>query len=251
MEKEEVLRVEDLYKAFGSNEVLKGISFTLKQHETKVVIGSSGTGKSTLLTCINQLTPPDKGRIYLKGDEITSTGKNINTLRQKMGFVFQQFNLFNHLTTLGNVMIGLTEVLGMSKKEAREKALQEIERVGLAEQVSSYPSQMSGGQQQRVGIARALAMDPWLIMFDEPTSALDPELMGEVLDIMIKLAKEGMTLLVVTHEMGFAKAVADEIIFLDQGKILEEGPPDKLMTNPEYERTRIFLQKIEQLYGEE
>jgi len=251
MEGKEVLRVENLHKSFGNNKVLRGISFDLKQGETKVIIGPSGTGKSTLLTCINHLTPPDEGQIWLKENEITSRGKDINKLRQKMGFVFQQFNLFKHLTALGNVMVGLTEVRGMNKKEAREKAFTELERVGLANQANSYPAELSGGQQQRVGIARALVMDPWLIMFDEPTSALDPELLNEVLNIMIKLAREGMTLLVVTHEMGFAKAVADNIIFLEHGEIVEEGPPEKLMGNPEKQRTREFLQRITKLYEED
>lgn len=250
-ERKEILRVEDLHKSYGTNKVLQGISLNIKQGQTKVIIGPSGTGKSTLLTCVNYLNPPDKGRIWLEGEEIIYSEREINKIRQKMGFVFQQFNLFNHLTALGNVMVGLTEVLKKKKKEAREKAMYELERVGMADCAEQYPAELSGGQQQRVGIARALAMDPLLIMFDEPTSALDPELMGEVLDNMTKLALEGMTLLVVTHEMGFARAVADDIIFMENGRIVEEGPPEKLIMNPEKKRTIEFLQKITQLYGED
>ncbi len=250
-ERKEILRVEDLHKSYGTNKVLQGISLNIKQGQTKVIIGPSGTGKSTLLTCVNYLNPPDKGRIWLEGEEIIYSEREINKIRQKKGFVFQQFNLFNHLTALGNVMVGLTEVLKKKKKEAREKAMYELERVGMADCAEQYPAELSGGQQQRVGIARALAMDPLLIMFDEPTSALDPELMGEVLDNMTKLALEGMTLLVVTHEMGFARAVADDIIFMENGRIVEEGPPEKLIMNPEKKRTIEFLQKITQLYGED
>jgi len=246
---EVILRVEGLHKAYGAEEVLKGISLEVRRGETKVIIGPSGTGKSTLLRCINQLTPPDGGRVWLDGIEITAPKVNINKIRQSIGFVFQDFNLFNHLTALDNVRIGLTKVKGMGKEEATEKALEELRRVGLEDKADAYPAELSGGQQQRVSIARALAMDPKLILFDEPTSALDPELIGEVLEVMIDLAKSGMTMLVVTHEMGFARSVADEIIFMEGGVILEQGPPAQLFSSPKHKRTREFLHKITELYG--
>jgi len=244
-----ILRVEDLHKAYGTEEVLKGISLEVRRGETKVIIGPSGTGKSTLLRCINRLTPPDRGRVWLEGVEITNPRVNINKIRQSIGFVFQDFNLFNHLTALDNVRIGLTKVKGMGKEEATEKALEELRRVGLEDKADAYPAELSGGQQQRVSIARALAMDPKLILFDEPTSALDPELIGEVLEVMIDLARSGMTMLVVTHEMGFARSVADEIIFMEGGVILEQGSPAQLFSNPKHRRTKEFLHKITELYG--
>lgn len=243
-----ILKIEDLHKSFGDNHVLKGVSFELKKGETKVIIGPSGTGKSTLLTCVNRLTPQDKGHIWLDGEEIVPT--NINQIRQEIGFVFQDFGLFNHLTALGNVMVGLTKVKKMNKEEARSLAMEELERVGLEDFAGSYPAQLSGGQKQRVGIARALAMQPKLILFDEPTSALDPELIGEVLTVMKDLAESGMTMLVVTHEMGFAKSVSDEIIFMEKGNIVEQGSPEQLFHHPEVERTREFLWKLTELYGE-
>lgn len=249
MTKEIILKVEDVHKRFGENHVLKGISFTISQGETKVIIGPSGTGKSTLLTCINMLTPPDSGRIWLEDKEITSS-REINKLRQQIGFVFQDFCLFDHLTALNNVAIGLIKVKGMEKNQAREIAMKELERVGLKDRANSFPAQLSGGQKQRVGIARALAMQPKLILFDEPTSALDPELIGEVLTVMKDLAQSGMTMLVVTHEMGFAKSVSDEIIFMEKGKIVEQGPPNQLFNNPREGRTRQFLWKLTELYGE-
>ncbi|MEC9489204.1 MAG: amino acid ABC transporter ATP-binding protein [Halanaerobium sp.] len=249
MSKKEILRINNLHKHFGDNHVLKGISFTVSQGETKVIIGPSGTGKSTLLTCINMLTPPDEGEVWLEDEEVTSSN-NINKLRQQIGFVFQDFSLFNHLTALNNVAIGLIRVQGLEKKKAREIAMEELERVGLREQAGSFPAQLSGGQKQRVGIARALAMQPKLILFDEPTSALDPELIGEVLTVMKDLAKSGMTMLVVTHEMGFAKSVSDEIIFMEDGYIVEQGPPEQLFNNPKVERTGQFLWKLTELYGE-
>lgn len=206
-----LLRVEDVHKRYGKEEVLKGVSFRLSKGETKVIIGPSGTGKSTLLRCINRLTEPDRGRIWLNGVEVTGHRVNLNRIRAQIGFVFQDFNLFTHLTALDNVRLGPMRVLGLKKEEATKLALEELARVGLADKAGSYPAQLSGGQQQRVSIARALAMNPKLILFDEPTSALDPELIGEVLEVMIQLAKEGMTMIVVTHEMGFARSVADSI----------------------------------------
>jgi len=244
-----LLRVEDIHKTYGDLEVLKGVSFTVQKGETKVIIGPSGTGKSTLLRCINRLTPPDKGRVWLEGVEVTHTKSRINKLRAQIGFVFQDFNLFSHLTALDNVRIGLVKVKGLKKDIATKLAMRELERVGLRDKANAYPAQLSGGQQQRVSIARALAMDPKLILFDEPTSALDPELIGEVLTVMISLAKEGMTMVVVPHEMGFARAVADEIIFMEHGVIVEQGPPQQLFVSPKHPRTKEFLQKITELYG--
>ena len=245
-----LLRVEDIHKRYGKEQVLAGVSFEMKKGETKVIIGPSGTGKSTLLRCINRLTPADKGRVWLEDEEITHTRTNINKIRAQIGFVFQSFNLFAHLTALGNVRIGPMKVQGMTKKEATALAMEELARVGLSDKVDTYPAELSGGQQQRVSIARALAMFPKLILFDEPTSALDPELIGEVLEVMVSLAKEGMTMLVVTHEMGFARAVADEIIFMENGVIVEQGSPKQMFTNAVHRRTGEFLNKISELYGE-
>jgi len=248
-DKDIVLRVEDIHKRYGKEEILNGISFEIKKGETKVIIGPSGSGKSTLLRCINQLTIPDKGRIWLGGEEVTHHKKDINQFRQKMGMVFQDFNLFDHLTALKNVEIGLIRVKKMDKKEAREKAMEELKQVGLERQADLYPAQLSGGQKQRVSIARALAMDPKVMLFDEPTSALDPELIGEVLEVIKKLAISGMTMVVVTHEMGFARSVANEVIFIEGGKIIDQGTPYKIFTNPDHERTKQFLHKITELYG--
>jgi polar amino acid transport system ATP-binding protein len=245
-----VLRIEDLHKTYGDNHVLRGVSLTLRRGETKVIIGPSGTGKSTLLRCINQLTIPDSGHVWLGNTEITSRHENINHARAQIGFVFQGFNLFTHLTALANVRLGPMRVKRMRKEQAARLAMEELERVGLGDKANAYPAELSGGQQQRVSIARALAMSPQLILFDEPTSALDPELIGEVLEVMISLAKEGMTMIVVSHEMGFARAVADEIVFMESGGILEQGPPAQLFTNPREQRTRAFLRKITELYGE-
>jgi polar amino acid transport system ATP-binding protein len=236
-----ILRIEDIHKKYGNNEVLKGVSLDVKKGETIVFIGSSGTGKSTLLRCINQLTPPEKGRVFLNGDEVTNSGKRINNFRQKIGMVFQNFYLFDHLTAIRNVEIALIKVRGMKPDEAREKAMNELRQVGMEDWADHYPAELSGGQAQRVSIARALAMDPDVILFDEPTSALDPELTREVLEVMKKLAKEGMTMLVVTHEMGFAQSVANRIIFMEEGKILEEGSPEEIMNNPKSERTKSFI----------
>jgi len=245
-----LLRVEDLHKRYDKEEVLKGVSFEMSKGETKVVIGPSGTGKSTLLRCINRLTPPDKGRVWLEDEEITHSRTNINKIRAQIGFVFQSFNLFSHLTALDNVRIAPMRVKGMKKAEATRLARDELKRVGLAEKADAYPAELSGGQQQRVSIARALAMFPKLMLFDEPTSALDPELIGEVLQVMVSLAKDGMTMLVVSHEMGFARSVADAIIFMEQGVIVEHGPPSQLFANPQHRRTGEFLHKITELYGE-
>lgn len=246
-----LLRVEDLHKRYGREEVLAGVSFTLDYGETKVIVGPSGTGKSTLLRCINRLTEPDRGKIWLEDVEITSPRVNINRIRAQIGFVFQDFNLFTHLTALDNVRLGLMRVKGLSKKEATERAMRELSRVGLADKANAYPAELSGGQQQRVSIARALALDPKLILFDEPTSALDPELIGEVLAVMEDLAKAGMTMVVVTHEMGFARSVADEIIFMEKGVIVEQGPPEQIFKNPKHPRTAEFLRRITDLYGGE
>lgn len=249
--KELILQIKNIHKSFGGKEVLKGISFDVYKGETKVIIGPSGMGKSTLLRCINQLTFPDQGTIWLRDQEVTHHNlREINLFRQKIGMVFQDFNLFDHLDAVRNVEIALIKVKGMKKEEAREKAMYELKKVGLGKQALLYPAQLSGGQKQRVSIARALAMDPEVMLFDEPTSALDPELIGEVLGVMQKLAREGMTMVVITHEMGFARSVADEIIFLEKGRLLESGPPEILFYQPKYERTRRFLFKLTELYGD-
>jgi polar amino acid transport system ATP-binding protein len=239
-----IVRIENVHKSFGSVEVLKGISFAVQPQEVVVLIGPSGTGKSTLLQCINLLTRPTQGKIWLEDQEITAPGADADKVRQRIGMVFQEFNLFNHLTALGNVMVGLTKVQGLKPAEARKKALWELERVGLSAHADKYPAQLSGGQKQRVGIARALGMDPHVMLFDEPTSALDPELTGEVLAVMQKLAREGMTMIVVSHEMGFAREVAKRIIFMEDGDIVEQGPPQQLFTQPQQERTRRFLRRL-------
>jgi len=239
-----ILKVENLHKSYGKTEVIKGVSFEVKKGETKVIIGPSGTGKSTLLRCINQLDSPDKGQVWLEDVEITKAHIDINQVRASIGFVFQSFNLFTHLTALDNVRIGPMRVKVMKEEEATKIAVKEFKRVGLGDKMYHYPAQLSGGQQQRVSIARALAMSPKLILFDEPTSALDPELIGEVLEVMINLAKEGTTMIVVTHEMGFARSVANDIIFMDNGIILEEGPPGEIFKNPKHKRTAKFFSKI-------
>lgn len=244
-----ILRVEDIHKKYGKLEVLKGISFQVNRGETTVIIGPSGTGKSTLLTCVNQLTPPDKGRIWLGNKEITHPDIDINLIRSSIGMVFQHFNLFTHLTVLDNVRLGLLVVKNVEKKDATEISMEKLNRVGLVDKISAYPAELSGGQQQRVSIARALAMDPKLILFDEPTSALDPELIGEVLNVMTKLAENGMTMVVVSHEMGFARAVANDIIFMEKGIIVEEEKPDIMFQYSKNPRTQEFLHKITELYG--
>ena len=248
---ESVIRIEKLGKAYGDSKVLKDISLEVQEGETIVIIGPSGTGKSTLLRCINLLTRSDSGQIWFDGQEITARDTDEDEVRRHIGMVFQDFLLFNHLTALGNVMIGLTKVLGMPAAKAREKAMQELEYVGLVDHAGHYPGQLSGGQKQRVAIARALAMDPRVMLFDEPTSALDPELIGEVLETMTMLAREGMTMLCVTHEMGFAGSVADRIVFMEHGVIVEQGPPREIIYNAKTARTKEFLWKITELYGQQ
>ncbi|WP_178917658.1 amino acid ABC transporter ATP-binding protein [Natronomonas gomsonensis] len=241
-----LLRVENVDKSYGDEEVLHDVSFEMDRQDVEVIVGPSGSGKSTMLRCVNRLTEIDDGAIFLDGEEIH--GIDENDLRRRVGMVFQDFNLFAHRTARGNVTLGLTEVLGLSKEEARAKADDYLGRVGLAEQADSYPAELSGGQKQRVGIARALAMDPELILFDEPTSALDPELIGEVLEVMRDLAEGGMTMLCVTHEMGFARSAASTLTFLDEGRIVERGPPEQLFDTPEHDRTRQFLSELTDLH---
>jgi ABC-type polar amino acid transport system ATPase subunit len=242
-----VVRVEDVRKSFGDNVVLDGIDLTVNAGEALVVIGPSGSGKSTLLRCVNLLEPIDSGRIFFEGEEITRKGVKIPAVRQRIGIVFQQFNLFPHLRTMDNLTLAARRVGGMPRKEAEQRAHELLERVGLAEKARSYPHQLSGGQQQRVAIARALMMRPHMMLFDEVTSALDPELVGEVLVVMRDLAREGMTMLVVTHEMQFAREVGDQLIFMDDGKIVEQGKPADILDRPQAERTKRFLRRTLQL----
>ncbi len=246
----EIVRIENLHKSFGPLEVLKGIDLTVEAGETVVLLGSSGSGKSTLLRCVNFMETPSDGRVSLHG-ELVGTEKNggmqyrereLCQLRTRIGMVFQHFNLFPHMTVLGNVMEGQVTVLGRSKAEAEDKARKQLERVGLADKAEQYPARLSGGQKQRVAIARALAMDPDVMLFDEVTSALDPELVGEVLKTMRQLAEEGMTMLVVTHELGFAYHVANRVLFLHEGTILEQGEPQQVLKQPETTRMREFLE---------
>ncbi|TFG22576.1 MAG: amino acid ABC transporter ATP-binding protein, partial [Promethearchaeota archaeon] len=227
-----LLKVKDIWKSYDDLEVLKGVSFELKKQEVKVIFGPSGSGKSTLLRCINLLDPPQRGEIFLSGINLMDPDIDINQERSKIGMVFQHFNLFTHLKAIDNISIALRRVKKMSKNEANQKAYDALKRVKLEDWANHYPAQLSGGQQQRIGIARALAMDPELILFDEPTSALDPELIGEVLQVMLDLAKSGTTMVVVTHELGFARAVASEMIFLGDGIILERGTPNHFFTSP-------------------
>ena len=242
--KQPLLRVAQLRKSFGSSEVLRGIDLEVDQGETVVVIGPSGSGKSTFLRCINRLVDPDGGQIMVADTDMTSPRTNLSKARRNIGFVSQHFNLYPHLTAAENITLGPRIVLKTSEAQAKQKALELLARVGLSDKVSSYPRQLSGGQQQRVAIARALAMDPKLMLFDEPTSALDPELTTEVLDVMKELADEGMTMVVVSHEMHFAARVADRIVMLDNGRVIEEGPPREFFTNPVNERTRRFLSQL-------
>jgi polar amino acid transport system ATP-binding protein len=238
-----LLELDDVSKSFGDEQVLRDVSFGMDPADVEVIIGPSGSGKSTLLRCVNRLTDIDSGAISLDGEPVHAM--DVDVLRRRVGMVFQDFNLFAHRTARGNVTLGLRKVRGMSTEEARSVAAEHLDRVGLADQVESYPAELSGGQKQRVGIARALAMEPELLLFDEPTSALDPELIGEVLEVMRDLADEGMTMLVVTHEMSFARSVADTVTFLDGGRIAERGPPEQLFERSENERTREFLGQLE------
>ena len=242
--KEVLIEVKNLKKSFGSLEVLKGIDLQVEKGEVVAVIGPSGSGKSTFLRCINRLDEPDSGEIIFEGSDICGKDADINSVRQKIGMVFQQFNLFNHLSILENITIGPTMVKGEDEKSAQEKALKLLKRVGLEDKAGEYPSRLSGGQKQRIAIVRALAMDPDVMLFDEPTSALDPEMVGEVLEVMKDLADDGMTMLIVTHEMGFAQKVANRVIFMDGGYIQEEGTPDKVFGSPENPRTQDFLSKV-------
>jgi ABC-type polar amino acid transport system ATPase subunit len=236
--------LERVTKSFGNNVVLSDIDLRISSGEAIVVAGPSGSGKSTMLRCINALETVDSGEITFDGRSVTKAGKNIYGIRGDIGMVFQQFNLFPHKTVVENITLGPTEVKDVPEDKAKERAMQLLERVGIPEKAEAYPADLSGGQQQRVAIARALAMDPKLMLFDEPTSALDPEMIREVLDVMRDLAKGGMTMIVVTHEMGFAREVCDRIIFIDEGKIVEEGPPNEFFTNPRSDRARDFIDKI-------
>jgi polar amino acid transport system ATP-binding protein len=241
---EPALRIENVHKAFGKNEVLRGIDLDVAEHGVVCLIGSSGSGKSTLLRCVNVLEPIDQGRILVGGLDITEPGVNVNEVRKGIGIVFQAFNLFPHMTVLANVTLGPRKALGLSRAQAEAEALELLDRFGLAGRKDDYPDRLSGGQQQRVAILRALAMKPKLMLLDEVTSALDPELVGEVLQLIQELAEGGMTMLVATHEMGFARDIAHRVCFLDAGSILEEGPPDRIFTEPREPRTQQFLARI-------
>ena len=241
---ETLIKVEGLEKAFGEVEVLKGIDIEIKKGEVVVIIGPSGCGKSTFLRTLNLLEDPTGGHVYFEGTDITDPKTNVNLHRQKIGMVFQQFNLFPHMTVLKNMTIAPMKLLKLSKEEAEKRALELLDRVGLKDRADSYPSQLSGGQKQRVAIVRALCMQPDVMLFDEPTSALDPEMVGEVLEVMKSLANEGMTMAVVTHEMGFAREVADRVLFIDQGIIMEQGAPEEIFSNPKSPRLKDFLSKV-------
>jgi len=239
-----VIYVKDLHKSFGKNDVLKGIDEHISKGEVVVVIGPSGSGKSTFLRCLNLLETPTSGTITFEGKDITSKETNIDEMREKMGMVFQQFNLFPHKTVCQNICLAPIKVKKLSNDEAKKRAMTLLEKVGLVDKVDAYPASLSGGQKQRIAIARALAMQPDVMLFDEPTSALDPEMVGEVLSVMKNLAKEGMTMVVVTHEMGFAREVGDRILFMDGGKIVESGTPEEVFKNPKNPRTIDFLSKV-------
>ena len=238
------LHIEGLHKSFGALEVLRGIDLEVAEHEVVCLIGSSGSGKSTLLRCINLLEPIDAGRIVVEGDEITAKGVDVNRIRRRIGIVFQAFNLFPHMSVLSNVTLGPRKVLGLGRAEAEARATELLERFGLGPKRNDYPDRLSGGQQQRVAIVRALAMQPDLLLLDEVTSALDPELVAEVLNVIHELAAGGMTMVIATHEMGFARDIASRVCFLDAGQILEEGPPAAMFSAPREERTRQFLQRV-------
>lgn len=241
---EDIIVVKDLHKHFGAVRALNGVSLSVERGKVIVIIGPSGSGKSTLLRCVNHLETPSSGEVWIDGELLTANQKHLNKIRAEIGLVFQLFNLFPHLSALENVTLAQQVVRERSKEEAIEVAQKQLHRVGIPEKADSFPGQLSGGQQQRVAIARALAMDPKIMLFDEPTSALDPEMIKEVLDVMLDLAQEGMTMLVVSHEMGFTRAAADEIIFMDEGLIVEHTTPHDLFNNPQEERTKLFLSQI-------
>jgi polar amino acid transport system ATP-binding protein len=246
-----ILRIENLSKRYGKKDVLKGASLTVNKGDLKILIGPSGAGKSTLLQCINFLVKPDEGCVWLEDAEVDYTHKgDLCAYRQKVGMIFQDFNLFDHLNALENVRIGLVRVKGIGKREAGERAVRELERVGLKDHLQKYPAQLSGGQKQRVSIARALAMDPKVMLLDEPTSALDPELIAEVHSVIRDLGANGMTMIMATHQIGFASSLASEIVFMEDGRIIEKGTPDKIFGHAENARTREFCSKITELYGE-
>ena len=240
----DIIVCEDVKKWFGDFQALRGVTTNVGEQEVVVIIGPSGSGKSTFIRCINRLEVHQEGRIIVDGIELTADVRNIEKIRSEVGMVFQQFNLFPHLTVLQNITLAQTWVRKRTRAEAEEKAYSLLERVGISEQAAKFPGQLSGGQQQRVALARSLAMDPKIMLFDEPTSALDPEMIKEVLDAMKELAQSGMTMLVVTHEMGFAREVADRVIFFDQGQIVEEGTPEHFFTDPQHDRTKLFLSQI-------
>jgi len=240
----QILTISGLRKSFGAAEVLKGLNLTVSERELVFIVGPSGSGKSTLLRCINRLEEPSGGRIVFDGVEVTARGTDLNALRRSMGMVFQSFNLYPHMTALANVTLALRKVLGKDREEADAIGRRALDEVGLADKAASYPAELSGGQQQRVAIARALALGPKIVLFDEPTSALDPELVGSVLAVMRKLKAGGMTMLVVSHELRFARDAADRVIFMDQGRIVEEGPPDVVLSAPREARTRSFVAEL-------
>jgi ABC-type polar amino acid transport system ATPase subunit len=239
-----ILQVIGLHKSFGSLEVLKGIDLSVTKGELVFIIGPSGSGKSTLLRCCNRLEEPTRGSVIVDGSDITRHDVDVNRIRQKIGMVFQSFNLYPHMNALGNVTLALRKVQGMPRPDADAKGMAALTRVGLADKAKAWPNELSGGQQQRVAIARALALEPLIVMFDEPTSALDPELVGSVLNVMRELRESGMTMVVVSHEMAFARAAADRVVFMDGGAILEQGPPEKLFSNPEHARVGEFVAQI-------
>jgi len=238
------IQILELHKSFGDLEVLRGIDFQVNAGEVVCVIGPSGSGKSTLLRCVNLLEIPTSGKVLVEGIDLTDPETDVDAVRARIGMVFQQFNLFPHLTVSRNLTIAQRQVLNRSEDEANETAHRVLERVGMLDKVDEYPINLSGGQMQRVAIARSLSMDPDMMLFDEPTSALDPELVGEVLDVMRKLAEDGMTMMVVTHEMGFARQVGDRVVFMDEGVVVEDGPPDEVLLNPQHERTKKFLEAV-------
>ncbi|MBP3618767.1 MAG: amino acid ABC transporter ATP-binding protein [Lachnospiraceae bacterium] len=239
-----MIKVNNLHKSFGKLDVLKGINEHIKPGEVVVVIGPSGSGKSTFLRCLNLLEKPNKGEIYVDDELINAPKVDVNKVRQKMGMVFQHFNLFPHLTVMENITLAPVKLKKMTKEEAQKKGEELLKIVGLSDKADSYPVQLSGGQKQRIAIARSLAMEPEIMLFDEPTSALDPEMVGEVLDVMKNLAKSGMTMVVVTHEMGFAREVATRVVFMDEGVVLESGTPEEIFDRPQNERTKLFLSKV-------